>query len=1157
MRKIITIAMCLAIAITALNSQVFDGNDKEILKKDKFPHPKPIMRMIDFEYQRAYPNSKIPMNARENALKQVKELEYKFSKSDAYLQAQQPEWKPVGPFNVGGRIKSIVTHPTDSKIVYAAAAAGGIWKTTTSGGTWFPIFDFESSIAFGQLAIDPKNPDVLYAGTGEAVIGAGQTYLGTGLYKTTDAGNSWRLLGMTDAGSFSKLFVSKNNSNLIYASTIIGNEGLWKSINGGESFTEIFDGTVTDFVVNPVNDDEVFIAENANAIKYTNDGGLNWVSRFNGIFEIRGRISISASSQDFNILYCLIEGGPSREGRIYKTTDKGNYWNILFTGGGGFFNGQGMYNNCIAVDPKNHNNVLAGGIEMWLSNNGGKTWGTVNNSSSNGYMHVDQHCITFSDAKANTVYVGNDGGIYVSNNNGLGWAPLNNNLQVTQFYAMAIDNSVKNKNYGGTQDNGTVGMVPADNWNMIYGGDGFDVVVNPKNPRIVWGELYYGRVWKFELQDNGSGNSQLLLHESVDQDTGIWHSPLVWDKRNEILWLGKRGLHASSGTYFSQVLAKQTYRFTAIGLNQNEGDIIYAGNEAGQVFLSTDYGDKWNQIQENGLINRFVKDIKVSNFDPNVAYICYSGYGTPHIFKTTNLGQSWTNISLNLPDSPVNDLEEHPDDPNILFIATDVGVFATYDGGNVWFPYGVNLPNSPVIDLELHTNRNILPDLTMRAATHGRSIWEVVVNSIAPDQASIVSPVGGELYIGRNSYRVAWYGFPEPVKVEYSSNNGAEWNTIASSAISNSLLWAVPNINAEFCLIKITSVNEPSISKISNIFSINKVKKGDVLKITGVNFVPYGIVHDGENSLWTTSFYSNKLSKINLTDFTVEQQYNLPAGTLYTDLTYDKQNGVFYIHRMNDSNGIGGVILKVDKTGNLISQYPSPAKNYPIGICYVDGTLYAAERDGGQRIYALDPATGKYSKEFDNPFKINYGPRGLGYDGEYIYQASTAFPNGTLEGGYIVKLNKNNPAIEIDRMPLFEGQMVINCRGIDADPIDKNFWVSSFSGSIYKIAGFNAGIVSVDDNLEFSNKIETNIYPNPAFTLTNISFKMNQISGWVDIDIYDMYGRKILNIYHQYLNNDGFDVINYNTDNISAGMYNIIFTINGNKELTKKLIITK
>ncbi len=1153
MNKFFTIFVIMAIGSISIFAQNTDYKSKN----SDFPHPKPIMRMLDFEYQRAYPNSKIPAGARENAFKQKKELEYKLAKSDAYLMAQQPEWKTVGPFNVGGRIKSIVTHPTDKNIIYAAAAAGGIWKTTNAGSNWLPIFDFETSIAFGQLAIDSKNPNVIYAGTGEAVVGAGQTYLGTGLYKSTDAGNSWRLMGMTDAGAFSKIIVSENNPNLIYCATIIGNGGVWKSVDAGESFVEIFNGEITDIVVNKTNDEEIMLAEYASAIRYSSNGGSTWTSKFNGIYDISGRISLAVSEQDFNIMYCLAESGGGREGRVYKSTNKGTFWSIVYSGGADFFNGQGMYNNCIAVDPNNHNLILAGGIEMYLSSNGGSTWMSVNADSDNGWMHVDQHVITFSKAAKGIVYVGNDGGIYGSISNGKSWNVLNNNLQVTQFYAMAVDNSQKNRNYGGTQDNGTVGMVPSSAWNQIYGGDGFDVVVNPKNPKIVWGELYYGRVWRFELQDNGSGKSSQLLNESMDRDTGIWHSPLVWDKANEILWLGKKSLYQSSGTYFSPLMDKQAYRFTAIGVSPTLGDIVYAGNEAGQVYLTTDYGETWNQVQANGLINRFVKDIKVSSFDANVAYVTYSGYGTPHIFKTTNLGQSWSNISLSLPDAPVNDIEEHPDNPNILFAATDVGVFATYDGGNVWFPFGSGFPNSPVMDLEFHQNRTVLPELTMRAATHGRSIWEVVVPSEAPNQPSIVSPLGGELFIGRNSYRVSWFGFPEPVKIEFSQNNGIEWRPIAAGAIKNSMLWTVPNIDAEFCRIRITSEDQPNVSLTSKIFSVNKVKTGDLLKVTGVNFVPYGIVHDGDNSLWTTSFYSNKLSQINLTDFSVVKQYDLPKGTLYTDLTMDKQNGVFYIHRMNDSNGIGGVVLKVDKSGQLISQFNSPARNYPIGIVYSDGNLYCAERDGGRNIYLVDPNTGKYSKEFVNPFTENYGPRGLAADKEFLYQASTAFPNGTLENAYIVKMSKANPANEIERMQLMEGQQDINCRGVDIDPNDDNFWVSSFGGSIYKIAGFKANTLSVDENIFENAKIEANIYPNPAVSIANISFKMKESYGWVEMDIYDLYGRKIQNIYNKYIEIDGFDVMNYNIGNISAGMYNIVISINGNKELTKKLIISK
>ncbi len=291
---------------------------------------KPLERMKYFNYQRAFPNKEIPEGKYAEANDQLNKMIY--NKNDyAMAQALQPEWRPIGPFSTGGRIKSIVHHPSQDGVVFAAAAAGGIWKTTDGGDSWKPIFDYENSIAFGSIDIDNNNPDILYAGTGEAVIGGGNIYLGNGIYKSTDGGVTWRNMGLTNVGAFSKVYVHPKNSNLIYAGTVQQSKGFYRSNDAGATWQKMYDANITDVSINPNDENQVYIAVNASGVYYTPDGGFTWERRSNGLpTEGINRISVQAAPSNPLILYALMPVGD--EAHIYKSADGGKAWALSFKG---------------------------------------------------------------------------------------------------------------------------------------------------------------------------------------------------------------------------------------------------------------------------------------------------------------------------------------------------------------------------------------------------------------------------------------------------------------------------------------------------------------------------------------------------------------------------------------------------------------------------------------------------------------------------------------------------------------------------------------------------------------------------------------------------------------------------------------------------------
>lgn len=1121
----------------------------------------PARRALEFNRQRAYPFEEIPDFSRQKAFKQMENL---FNKTLINkLLSEQPKWKPVGPFDIGGRIKSIVFHPKKNGWVYAAAAAGGIWFSSNFGDNWEPIFDYENGIAFGAIAIDPNNPDVLYAGTGESVIGGGVIYLGNGMYKSTNGGKNWKLIGLTEVGAFSKVYVHPKNSNLIVAGATIRKPGFYLSTDGGNTWLRLFDKNVTDVSINPQNIAEYLIGVNGEGVFFTSDMGKTWIKRSNGFEDGLGRISVQFAPSQPDIAYALLD--VNSQGLIYRTTNKGVNWTLVYRGSTEFFRGQGFYNNFIEVHPTNPNLVLAGGIDIYRATDG-KTFVNVTNGYSGGNVHVDQHCAAFNPINPNFVMVGNDGGVYLSSNAGANWTPKNNNLQVTQFYGFDIDHTKPNANFGGTQDNGTLGNFSNEDWEFLAGGDGFRTVVDYVNPNIIYGQSTPGGIIKPFKLDLRTG-SYTLIDKGIDFTASVWDPPLTIDPQNNfILYYGRDKLYATYSAGASWDLLptpKVNGRFTAIEVSPLNSEVIMAGTSGGDVIVTTDGGERWKIVSANGLVNRWVTDIAFSNQQQGTAFVTLSGFYTPHIFKTTDFGNSWTDISKSLPDIPVNAIAIHPFNDQILFVGTDIGVFATYDGGANWFPFGDGLPRSPVTDLKFSKYQITAQSIILRAATHGRGIWQVEVPIEPITNFEITAPSGGEIFVSTTHQVISWYGFSPPIKIEFSPNDGIDWSIVAENVATSPFLWKVPNVPTELARIKITSQSNPSQTKISNTFTISLVERGSILLNTSVNFIPYGIAYDGKDGLWVTSFGSNQLTKLDANTLSRIKSIKLPGDSLFTDIAYDRGKDIMYIHRMNSTSGSGGVVIVIDTNGTLLRQFNSPANVYPIGIEVFDENLIIGDRDkkdefGKQILMVVEPNSGTVIKTFQNPYSKTYGPRGLAYDREnFVYQVGTYFPNaGALTEAVISKMPKGNLSNEVDRIYLQSPNGLINARGIEFDPRDKNFWITDYNGNIYKIAGFDLILSNseVKKKENFSAQSLLNIIPNPAKDFVKIEFIPNKLYSITKIQVYDDLGNLLIDY-----KTDDAQKYNYLFDisGLSSGIYFVVLTSLDGEIFVEKFIVLK
>ncbi len=1107
-------------------------------------------RELYFYSMRAWPFGKIPGSARLTALGEMEKMPRYSSGLSA---AAEDSWRQLGPFTVGGRVRSIAVHPTDGRTLWIGAADGGIWKSTDAGASWTPQMQSENAISMGAVAVNPKDPDVLYAGTGELSSNV-DAYTGAGIFKSTDGGESWGPIGLTNVGSFSRIAVRSDNPQIVYAGATKNNDGFYRSTDGGETWERTLESPVSDISISPDpgSPEEVWVALMSGGIRYSNDGGKTFTNRSGGIGGSGvsiNRMSIDISQSDPSILYALAYetvGSSTQYSRIYKTTNGGLSWARVFDNDGGndFLSNpgspsQGWYNNVIAIKPDDPDFVVAGGVRMVRTQNGGDSWTTTG-----GNVHPDHHTMAFSTTDPNVLYEGNDGGMVISQNAGASFSVINEGLAISQFYAMAVDQKEDDLTYGGTQDNGTLTTTSPSYSAAVLGGDGFYVAVDPDNENIIYAEREYGQMYRVE-----DGRATRLYTSGdfpVANDLALWSAPLHLDPSDaQRLYSGRHKLYVSFNPRASEASvewfeASPTIpgNISAFAISPHDNKVIILGSARGVVMRTTNETQNWDDLSfGRGLPNRAVTEVFFSRKDPNTVYIAYSGFFSDHIYKSTDLGESWVSISRSLPDIPVNALELHPEDENIIFAGTDLGMFITLDGGESWAVYNENLPRVAVVDLDVH-----LASGTLRAATHGRSMFERGIGGepieIAP---SITSPHGGEVWTGGTPNLLGWGGFddPEGVRVEYSLDDGRTWRELGNRVVGSVFRWNTVTATTIRARIKVTGMSRTDLVAVSNTFTIEEFGQGAVLNTDSKPTVPYGIAYDGEH-LWTTDFGGNTLLKLDPETLDAVEVVTLgvEAGdSLFTDLTYYPPRQTLFLHRLNSTTepNAGGVIMEVNRDGTVRGVWNSPAA-YPIGLAWLGERnpdseftfLVASDRDGPQRYFfyegdAFVPGSGVSPSFFiERDIRVESGPRGLAADVGRVWQVITDFAGGSLQSANafefsIETLQGQDPLCAV---PLSSPQATtINGRGIEVDIRDRSLWLTDFGGNIYKMASCytppgpsDSGYVSSVDNLGAvtgGSGLSLQLSgPNPFSGTTSVRLDLKH-RDHVSATLYDLNGRVV------------------------------------------------
>ena len=723
--------------------------------------------------QRAYPNGKIDQKAYIKAIKQKRDLQ---NQTKDLNNGMNNSWEFCGPTNVGGRVTDVEMPSGDQQTIYVGAASGGIFKSEDQGSSWTSIFDDALSLSIGDIAIAPSDENIIYVGTGEANAGGGSlAYDGVGVYKSLDAGQTWEHKGLDEVGSIGKVVINPNNPNVLYVAAMghlfDKNEerGIYKSSDGGDNWEQVFylsDSTGgIDLLIHPQDPNIIYAAmwERIRTPEYRTyggpttgiyksiDAGENWVELTSGLpsqASQKGRIGMSLSHSDPNILYATYAKRDGSLQGIYKSENNGDMWTSKSTSGLDDLSYMWWYSK-IVIDPSNPNIVYFPGFRMHKSTNGANSWNEIFYGA-----HVDQHSLFVHPQNTNFILAGNDGGLYKSMNGGSSMQKLNN-LPITQFYTCEIDNTLPQRLYGGAQDNGSLRTMTGsvDDWTSIYGGDGFCNLVDPTDNSYVYVEYQYGNMAK---SSNGGTSFYYCMDGIGYNDRMNWNTPIVFDPNNpNILYYGSNKLYKSVNKATSWIAisgdlsngagsGNLTYgTITTISASPLNADVIYAGTDDGNVWLTQNGGSTWTNISTS-LPDRWVTRLAVDPFDSQTAYVCFSGYrwgsDASHVYKTSDFGNTWTDIASNLPDVPVNDILINPIDSS-LYLATDVGVFCSTVGSNDWAVLCNELPNVPVLDIDYHVNTK-----TLVAATFGRSMYKYEVflvgaeNTLSPNDNLTLFP---------------------------------------------------------------------------------------------------------------------------------------------------------------------------------------------------------------------------------------------------------------------------------------------------------------------------------------------------------------------------------------------------------------------------------
>ena len=686
----------------------------------------------------------------------------------------------IGPAITSGRINSLAVDPHNPSHFYAGVASGGVWKTDNDGITWTPVFDKEGSYSIGVVALDPKDPSIVWVGTGESNSQRSVAY-GDGVYRSEDGGKSWTNVGLKKSEHIGRIVIHPKDTSTVYVAAqgplwaAGGDRGLYKTTDSGKTWKkvlEISENTgVTDVVLDPENPDVIYAAAYQrrrhvwtmidggpeSAIYKSTDTGATWNKLKSGLpTEDMGRIGLAVSPVDHNVVYAEIEAA-NGAGGIFRSNDRGATWERRNP-----YDATAMYYSQIIADPRHVDRIYIMGVFLQVSDDGGKTLHRLGEHD----KHVDNHALWPDPANPDHYIDGCDGGVYETWDRAAHWQ-FKANLPVSQFYDIAADNSQPFYYvYGGMQDNNSYGApsrtrsvngIVNSDWFVTFGGDGFRTVVDPEDPDTVYSELQYGTLVRYDRRTGERTGISPMEPKGAEPYRWNWDSPLIISPHSHTrLYFGANKLFRSDDrgdtwraaspdltrqidrnklpvmgkVWPADAVAKNAstsfYGNTvALAESPTKEGLIYVGTDDGLIQVTTDGGEHWSKIEKFPGVpdNAYVSRLAASRYDANTVYAAFDNHKNgdfkPYLLKSTDTGKSWTSIAANLPENgPVLAFVEDPVNPRLLFAGTEFGLWFTIDGGGKWIQLKGSFPTIAVRDLVIQAREG---DLVV--GTFGRGIY--------------------------------------------------------------------------------------------------------------------------------------------------------------------------------------------------------------------------------------------------------------------------------------------------------------------------------------------------------------------------------------------------------------------------------------------------
>ncbi len=681
-------------------------------------------------------------------------------------------WVAAGPRNVGGRVTALGVDPHDPARIWVGTAAGGVFLTEDEGATFRPVFDGQTALAIGSLAVHPTDSDTVYVGTGEDT-GAGYMYDGEGVFKTTDGGETWTQVGLAGTRRIGSLAVDPTTGDLVFAAAggdwfAPGPErGIYRTLDGGQSWQRVLfvaeDAGGADVVIDASNPARVFATiwqrssegthwepgGPASGIWRSLDGGNSWTRLTAGLpTGPMGKIGVAIAPSAPSVVYAVITSVAGTLHGIYRSQDGGNTWekrnnSAVET----WFGITGFYFSEIRVDPASAQDIYALDIRLLHSGNAGRSVSTGAVG-----VHADFHDLIIDPLTRRWLLAG-DGGLHVSHDDGRSFADATG-LPITQLYDLGIDRQNTSRRFAGAQDVGTLRTLTAgtDDWVEVLTNDGLQCEVDPGNGSRVYASMQVG-----DLHRSVDGGATFVsATEGIDLSERVqWNAPLILDPQAPTtLYTGRTRVYRSENAAVSWVpispdltaataltgphtdagqahaLGPIRLAISALAVSPVDRDVLWAGTDTGRLWVSETRGASWTDVSPPGLV-AWIVDIEPDPVDATRAYVALNGNRTgdraPHIQETNDLGATWADRAADLPQVPVNTLVADRDWRGRLFAGTDLGAYVSDDGGASWSALRGGMPHVVVMDLVRHQGTQ-----TLFAATYGRSLYTYALGQLGP-----------------------------------------------------------------------------------------------------------------------------------------------------------------------------------------------------------------------------------------------------------------------------------------------------------------------------------------------------------------------------------------------------------------------------------------